>query len=126
MIMRGDAIDILMPLAVAMERNINASRIVLIISIVLLLALLIAFSRKSPVPDYLPAENQPVGMWGYFGYSILFLLPVVGWIINLIFALGGTSNVNLKNFARSRFCLLIIAVFAVLIAALVMGVAASS
>ena len=52
----------------------------------------------------LPEEYRPISMWGYFGYQILFSIPCVGFIALLIFAFGGTKNVNLKNFARSYFC----------------------
>ena len=54
-----------------------------------------------------PAEYKPITMWGYFGYQILFSIPVIGWIFVIVFALTAT-NQNLKNFARSQFCLLII------------------
>ena len=43
------------------------------------------------------AFNTPITMWGYFGYGILFGIPLVGWIINLVFAFGGTQNINLKK-----------------------------
>ena len=56
----------------------------------------------------IPAEYTPISMWGYFGYEILFSIPVIGWIIVIVFAISA-SNQNLKNFARSQFCLLIIA-----------------
>lgn len=52
--------------------------------------------------------NKPISMWGYFGYQILFALPVVGWIIALVLAFGA-RNVNVRNFARSYFCVLILA-----------------
>ena len=55
----------------------------------------------------IPAESTPITMWGYFGYEILFSIPVIGWIIVIVFATTA-SNQNLKNFARSQFCLLII------------------
>ena len=54
-----------------------------------------------------PMGYQPISMWGYFGYQILFSIPVIGWIFVIVFALTAT-NQNLKNFARSQFCLLII------------------
>lgn len=49
-------------------------------------------------------------MWGYFGYELLFSIPIVGFILLIVFSVGGTRNNNLKNFARSYFCFLIIAV----------------
>ena len=58
--------------------------------------------------ENIPLEYKPISMWGYFGYQILFSLPCIGFIFLLIFALGGTSNINLKNFARSYFCFMII------------------
>ena len=58
----------------------------------------------------IPEKYRPISMWGYFGLEILFSIPVVGFIILIIFALGGTKNVNKKNFARSYFCFVIIAV----------------
>ena len=60
--------------------------------------------------DYngVPEKYRPISMWGYFGLEILFSIPVVGFIILIVFALGGTKNVNKKNFARSYFCFVII------------------
>lgn len=58
----------------------------------------------------IPEEYRPISMWGYFGYSLLFSIPCVGFILILIFSFGGARNINLRNFARSYFCYLIIAV----------------
>ena len=69
----------------------------------------------------IPDEYKPISMWGYFGYELLFVIPCVGWICLIVFALGGTSNVNLKNFARSYFCFLILAVILGLIGFLLVG-----
>lgn len=63
----------------------------------------------------IPEEYRPISMWGYFGYQILFAIPLVGWIILIVFALGGTKNINLRNFARSYFCILIIMILLIII-----------
>ncbi len=55
----------------------------------------------------LPEKYRPISMWGYFGYEILFSIPVIGFIFLIIFAIG-SKNVNKKNFARSYFCYTII------------------
>ena len=56
----------------------------------------------------IPEEYQPISMWGYFGYELLFSIPLVGFILLLVFSFGGTKNKNLKNFARSYFCFTIV------------------
>ena len=54
-----------------------------------------------------PHEYQPISMWGYFGYSILFAIPILGLILAIVWSFGA-AKVNLRNFARSRFCIIII------------------
>jgi hypothetical protein len=63
----------------------------------------------------IPEEYKPISMWGYFGYQLLFSIPCIGFIILCIFALGGTKNINLKNYARSYFCFIILTVILILI-----------
>ncbi len=65
----------------------------------------------------IPEKYRPISMWGYFGLEMLFSIPVVGFIILIVYALGGTKNVNKKNFARSYFCFVII--FVIIMAILV-------
>lgn len=67
-------------------------------------------SNKTPK---IPSEYAPISMWGYFGYQILFSIPIIGWIFVIIFALTA-ANRNLRNFARSQFCLWIIWLVAML------------
>ena len=77
--------------------------------------------------DYnkLPDEYRPISMWGYFGYELLFSIPIVGFILLLVFSFGGTKNVNLRNFARSYFCFLIVVVILVIFIAVIGGAAAA-
>jgi len=55
----------------------------------------------------IPSEYKPISMWGYFGYEILFSIPVIGLICLIIMSFAA-GNKNVKNFARSYFCLFII------------------
>ncbi len=59
--------------------------------------------------DNVPEEYKPLGMWSYFLWQILFAIPIVGFILLIIQALAA-KNKNLKNFARSYFCFLIIVI----------------
>ncbi len=70
--------------------------------------------------DDLPAKYRPLGAWGYFGYSLLFSLPVVGFILLIVFSCNG-SNINRRNYARSYWCgLVLVAIVAVIVAVLAM------
>ena len=61
-------------------------------------------------------DYTPIKPWGYFGFNLLFGLPVIGLIFLLIFALGGTKKINLRNYARSFFCgLVLVAVIIILL-----------
>ncbi len=56
----------------------------------------------------LPERYRPLSAWAYFGYSILFSLPLVGLIALIVFSFSN-SNVNRRSFARSFFCGLVLA-----------------
>ena len=55
-----------------------------------------------------PSELQPLSPWKYFWLNILYAIPVIGFVFLLIHAIGA-HNVNKRNFARSFFCVFLIA-----------------
>ncbi len=55
----------------------------------------------------LPEKYRPLGAWAYFGYSILFSIPVIGFIFLIIFSFS-SGNINRRSFARSYFCVYLI------------------
>lgn len=62
--------------------------------------------------NYGSEQYRPISPWGYFGYQLLFSIPLIGFIVLICLALGA-SNVNVKNYARSFFIPLLIAVILV-------------
>ena len=54
-------------------------------------------------------EYKPISPFGYVGYELLFSIPVIGWVIQLVFAIGH-KNRNVKNFARSFYCVYLICI----------------
>ncbi len=56
----------------------------------------------------IPSEYRPISAWGYVGYQLLFAIPIIGFIFLLVYALGGTTNINVRNFARSYFCIFLL------------------
>ena len=43
-------------------------------------------------------DYNPISMWGYFGYGLLFSIPIIGFILAIVFSFGGTKNINLRNY----------------------------
>ncbi len=58
---------------------------------------------------------KPLSPWAYFGLSILFSLPVVGFIFLIIFSVSD-ANINRRNFARSYWCIYVIIAVAAVVA----------
>lgn len=56
----------------------------------------------------------PLSAFAYFGYQILFSIPVIGVICLIVCALFA-GNRNLRNFARSYFCKYIVIAIVVLL-----------
>ena len=63
--------------------------------------------------NYGSEQHRPISPWGYFGYQLLFSIPLIGFIVLICFAIGA-SNVNVKNYARSFFIPLLIVVILVI------------
>ena len=71
-------------------------------------------------------EYKPISMWGYFGYEILFSIPIVGFIVLIVLSING-KNQNVKNFARSYFCFtIIVLILLVILLVSVAGAGASA
>ena len=74
----------------------------------------------------LPDEYKPISMWGYFGYEILFSIPIVGFIVLIVLSINGKTQ-NVKNFARSYFCFtIIVLILLVILLVSVAGAGASA
>jgi len=56
-----------------------------------------------------PAKYKPLSAWAYFGYEILFAIPLVGFILLIVFSFNN-DNLNRRSFARSYFCIYIVAI----------------
>ena len=68
-----------------------------------------ASQQQEPRRLVLPKVYKPISMWGYFGYDLLFAIPIVGLICIIVFAFSSSTNKNLQNYARSKFCWFLIA-----------------
>lgn len=68
----------------------------------------------------LPAEYRPLSPWAYFGLTLLFSVPIVGFVFLIIFSFKKT-NINRRNYARSIWIPLFIGL-AVVVTLLLLGV----
>lgn len=70
----------------------------------------------------IPESYRPISAWGYFGYNLLFSIPILGFIMLIVFACGGSANINLRNYARSFFCTFALALIIAVIAGIFVAV----
>ena len=66
--------------------------------------------------QHLPEAYRPLSPWSYFGLGILYSLPLVGWIFLIVHAIGST-NLNCRNYARSYFCVYVLAIILIAVLA---------
>lgn len=71
----------------------------------------------------LPEKYRPLGAWAYFGYTILFGLPFVGFICTIVFSLI-EGNINRRSFARSYFCIWVVVLIILIICGILVAVGA--
>ena len=67
-----------------------------------------------------PEEFRPVTAWGYVGYTLLYLIPFVGWIFLLVFTFS-RKNIPRRCFARSFWCWLALVIIDVLLLVLALA-----
>lgn len=69
-----------------------------------------------------PAHNETklLGPWGYFGLKILFSIPLVGFILLIVFSFDN-NHLNRRNFARSYWCDLILTVVVTVVVAIILS-----
>ena len=72
--------------------------------------------------DYsnIPSQYKPISAWGYFGYNILFSIPLIGFILLIIFSFD-SSNINRRSYARSFFIVYLLIGIGVLISVIFLG-----
>lgn len=62
----------------------------------------------------IPSEYRPLSPWAYFGYGILFNIPIIGFILLIIFSLDNI-NINRRNYARSYWCIYILVIIFIIV-----------
>ena len=71
----------------------------------------ISFNESS-----LPEKYRPLGAWAYFGYALLFSIPIIGFIFLIVYSVSD-ANINRRNYARSFWCILVVTLIVTVILA---------
>lgn len=58
----------------------------------------------------LPAEYQPVSIGSYIGHSLLFSLPIIGFIMLIVTACSSSKSKSLRNYAKAMLVMYAIAI----------------
>lgn len=58
---------------------------------------------KKDYSNYSENQKRVLSMWEYFGLSIIYGLPIIGFIFLIIHSFSD-DNLNRRNFARSHWC----------------------
>ena len=59
-------------------------------------------------------KYKPLSPWAYFGYNILFSIPIIGFILLIVFSFSN-DNINRRNYARSFFVIYALVIIVILI-----------
>lgn len=71
--------------------------------------------------NMLPEDYRPVTVWQYVGYSLLFSVPIIGFIMVLVTAFGSDKSISLRNYAKSYLVWLAISVVLMFVMFFFMG-----
>lgn len=75
---------------------------------------------KTITKEDLPEQYKPLSAWAYWGLSILFSVPVVGFIFLIVFSFSG-ANINRRSYARSYWIWALISVICAIVAIIVIA-----
>ncbi len=76
----------------------------------------------APAAIVIPKEYKPLGPWAYIGWSLVYSIPIVGFIFLIVNSFR-KDNLNRRNYTRSYWCALLIVL---ILLALTFGIAAAT
>ena len=85
----------------------------------------VAPATQAPVyTNVIPENYRPLSPWAYFGYSLLFSIPLVGFILLIVFSVSD-ANINRRNFARMYWCSFLVCLIIGVVVGIVFGILAA-
>lgn len=77
-----------------------------------------------PQKEQAPGPDSPYGListWGYIGIMLLMCIPVIGFILMIVWACGGCKKLQKRNFSRAMLLIMVFSMVLSLIISLVFG-----
>lgn len=75
--------------------------------------------------NMLPEDYKPVTVGQYVGYTFLFSLPIIGFIMVLVTAFGSDKSISLRNYAKSYLVWFVISIVLVFVMLFFIGMFAA-
>ena len=75
-----------------------------------------------PNGERLPEKYRPITAWGYLGYMLVFAIPLVGFIVELVLAFSSGGSIARRNFARAFLLIYLIGFLIGFVVVLSMGI----
>lgn len=77
-----------------------------------------SYTETPPAPN---SPYSPISVGAFIGIALLMVIPLVNLIMLFVWAFGGSTKINLKNYARAQLILILIGVVLSIILAIVLG-----
>lgn len=90
----------------------------------------VAHAPYAPAPqapaytNAIPENYRPLSPWAYLGYSLLFSIPLVGFILLIVFSVSD-ANINRRNYARMYWCSFLVCLIIGVVVGIVFGILAA-
>lgn len=80
------------------------------------------YQQSYQQPGYTPAvDNSPLSVGQYIGMYLIQLIPVVGFILLLVWAFSADTNLNKKNWAKAMLIIMLIGIVLTIVISIAMG-----
>lgn len=80
------------------------------------------YQQSYQQPGYTPAvDNSPLSVGQYIGMYLIQLIPIVGFILLLVWAFSADTNLNKKNWAKAMLIIMLIGIALTIVISIAMG-----
>ena len=77
---------------------------------------------EQPTTVTIPRAYKPLSPWAFYGMSILFHIPILDFVLLIVFSTKAAKNLSLRNYARSHWCRFLIRFIFVAVIAIVLTI----